>query len=305
MALRAIGTQFLLDGERSPLGTPQTGYPKAIHQQLEGYKREDPPSQPKLAVPLEVPRFINLTGRHSNSPRNQAIGDMAIIAFYYLLRVGEYTYFKPSEHRVTHQLTIADIKLWHNTTALHHSHDEQFLVEHCTSATLSIRDQKNGIQNASIHQEATGADHCPSRAIIRRLKTIMQYTSNRETCISTHFPNHDSNFPRLVTATDMNKAVRHAVTTLGLARNGLTANLVGSHSLRAGGAMAMYLNGVAHNTIKKMGRWTSDTFLMYIHEQIAALSANVSTQMSTPIIFHNIHFDRGQHAPTTHAHVRR
>jgi hypothetical protein len=93
----------------------------------------------------------------------------------------------------------------------------------------------------------------------------------------------------------MTNAIRRAVTTLGLARNGLSASLVGSHSLRAGGAMAMYLNGVSHNTIKKMGRWKSDTFLMYIHEQISALSADVATKMSTPILFHNIHFDRRQH----------
>jgi hypothetical protein len=228
------------------------------------------------------------------SPRTQAIGDMALIAFYYLLRVGEYTHFKPTEHRVTHQLVIADIKLWHNTTAVSHRRTTTDLIRLCTSATLSIRNQKNGMQNASIHQEATQCTLCPIRAIIRRIKSITHHTSEMQSCISTYFPTNDPNFPRLLTANDITSAVRRAVTTLGLARNGLTTQLVGSHSLRAGGAMAMYLNGVAHNTIKKMGRWKSDTFLMYIHEQISALSANVSTTMSKPIVFHNIHFDRRQ-----------
>ena len=65
---------------------------------------------------------------------------------------------------------------------------------------------------------------------------------------------------------------------------------VGNHSLKAGGAMARHLNQVDHNTIKKMGRWSSDTSLMYIPEQIAAFSSGISTQMSNPIVFQNIAF---------------
>ena len=46
-------------------------------------------------------------------------------------------------------------------------------------------------------------------------------------------------------------------------------NLVGAHYLRAGGAMALTLHGYDYTTIMKMGRWTSPTFLQYIHNQIA------------------------------------
>jgi len=52
--------------------------------------------------------------------------------------------------------------------------------------------------------------------------------------------------------------------------------------------MAMHLNGVDRDTIRKMGRWSSDTFLMYIHEQIAAFSDGISKKMSTEIGWHNI-----------------
>jgi hypothetical protein len=46
---------------------------------------------------------------------------------------------------------------------------------------------------------------------------------------------------------------------------GFTAAFVSSHSLRAGGAMAMKLNGEDRDTIRKQqGRWlgSSDTFLV-------------------------------------------
>jgi len=93
-----------------------------------------------------------------------------------------------------------------------------------------------------------------------------------------------------VTGSKITKAVRDTVKRLGLNHQGLAPELVASHSLRAGGAMAMHLNGLSDNCIKKMGRWSSDTFLMYIHEQISAFSKGISKKMSTHIQFHNIAF---------------
>ena len=52
--------------------------------------------------------------------------------------------------------------------------------------------------------------------------------------------------------------------------------------------MAMHLNGVPRDTIRKQGRWSSDTFLMYIHEQISAFSAGLSSQVSQSIRWFNI-----------------
>ena len=98
---------------------------------------------------------------------------------------------------------------------------------------------------------------------------------------------------RHITGCVINNAIREAVKDLNLHENGLPEKSVGSHSLRAGGAMAMHFNGVSDNTIKKMSRWTSDIFLMYIHKQISAFSRGLSQKMSTEIDFHNIahHFE--------------
>lgn len=121
------------------------------------------------------------------------------------------------------------------------------------------------------------------------MKHILAHTTNQDTIIGTFFtPTYPQG--KSVTAAKMNKAVKYAVKFLNLDKKGLLSDQVGSHSLRAGGAMAMHLNKVDHNTIKKMSRWSSDTFLMYIHEQIAALSSGISTQMSKPIVFQNIAF---------------
>ena len=217
---------------------------------------------------------------------------MAIIAFYYLLlRAGEYTHHPQTEQRRTVRFTVQDIALWEGTKRLEHTLPAPTLHSRCTSATLSILNQKSGRTNQSVHQEATGTDTCPVTALIRRLTSIRDHTNDTQTCISAYFT-HDSKTPRLLHSKDMNNAIKQAVSALKLERHGLSPNLVGSHSLRAGGAMAMYLNNVPITTIKKLGRWASDAFLMYIHEQIAALSENVSKLMSKPTVFHNVHFNR-------------
>ena len=54
--------------------------------------------------------------------------------------------------------------------------------------------------------------------------------------------------------------------------------------------MALKLNGEADSTIKIMGRWSSDTFITYIHSQIGALTAGLSIKMAREreIMFHNV-----------------
>jgi hypothetical protein len=50
--------------------------------------------------------------------------------------------------------------------------------------------------------------------------------------------------------------------------------------------MALYLNAVDPTLIKKLGCWRSDTWLTYIHNQIAELTEGLATKMSRPIVFH-------------------
>jgi hypothetical protein len=84
------------------------------------------------------------------------------------------------------------------------------------------------------------------------------------------------------------QALQTAVRHLRLDRQGIRPSDVSSHSLRPGGATAMHLNNIPNRTIQKMGRWSSDTFLIYIHEQIAAFSRGVSKQMELKVNFKNI-----------------
>ena len=58
---------------------------------LEGMRRDDAPPVPQLAVPVSVVAEAYCHGESSKCPKQKAVRQLCLIAFFYLLRVGEYT----------------------------------------------------------------------------------------------------------------------------------------------------------------------------------------------------------------------
>ena len=212
---------------------------------------------------------------------------MCLIAFFFLLRVGEYTYTRANTKKRTRPFTIEDVTFWHHTRLLPQTLSTRDLLTQATAATMSIKNQKSGEKYQPVHVDALRTDLCPIKALIRRVKHVRTHSADRTLNISTYFVTPRA-APRALDAQDINNAIKHAVTALELRQHGLAASDVSSHSLRAGGAMAMYLNDVPATTIRKLGRWKSDAFLFYLHEQIAAFSSGVAEKMSNPIVFRNV-----------------
>ena len=77
VALWAISTTMQLEGQPSPLVETQGNYSKAISQLLEGYKREDPPLEPKLAVLVTIPN--HLAQHNGRTQLQQAVGNLVLI----------------------------------------------------------------------------------------------------------------------------------------------------------------------------------------------------------------------------------
>eukprot|EP00957_Ditylum_brightwellii_P170583 12984390-Ditylum_brightwellii.AAC.2 len=58
----------------------------------------------------------------------------------------------------------------------------------------------------------------------------------------------------VVTNKEITTTVRSSVVACGLLEQGFSLDQVGSHSLRAGGAMVLTLNGFDDTIVKKLGR---------------------------------------------------
>jgi hypothetical protein len=72
--------------------------------QLAGYGKADPPTQKKPPVEADVPELlIDMAYTNKDDAFAQATADLALIAFYYLLRIGEYTIKNRAELNTTNK----------------------------------------------------------------------------------------------------------------------------------------------------------------------------------------------------------
>jgi hypothetical protein len=259
---------------------------------MESYRREDPPSIPNLAVPVSVPIHIYKAGIQSTDEKMRAAGCLSIIAFFFLLRVGEYTRPKfafANGERVaatrTKQFIVKNIGFFKDGNIVPRSSSLAVLLS-CDAATMKITNQKNGRMGQTIHQEATGTAECPIQALAHRVHHILSSPNgSKDNYICDYYTKDEWSS---ITSGDIVKLVKASTRQLQLENQAIDPDMVGSHSLRAGGAMALKLHGYDDTTIMKMGRWSGLTFLQYIHNQIAHLSKDVSKRMSIPLPFLNI-----------------
>ena len=261
---------------------------------VEGMRRSDPLPRPQLAVPVKLVREASLIALAHDDPKHIALTDLMVIAFYYLLRSGEYT--KPKFVVVngkrrkasrTIQFRLQDVGFFNNTVAIDKSKATLNELMNATSVTLRIGNQKNGKMGQCIHHEALkNVTVGPTQALARRVHHILSSGGSGETLLC-EFKLKSGDWD-CIESSDIVHHVRVMARILGLDKQGIDTDLIGAHSLRAGGAMAMKLMGIADTIIMKHGRWSGLTFLMYIHNQIAHLSCDLSKKMSVDMPFVNI-----------------
>ena len=70
---------------------------------------------------------------------------------------------------------------------------------------------------------------------------------------------------------------------------GIKMHEVGTHPIRLGAAIAMFLGQCLVYTIMMIGRWSNNAFLGCIRKQVVQFSHNVSTRM--------LHFETHSHIP--------
>jgi hypothetical protein len=224
---------------------------------------------------------------HSTFPNVQAAADLTIVAFYFLLRVGEYT--KPTGRRTTRttQFRLQVVTFWSQhhdgTLARLPFHAPTAVLLRATAVTLTLDNQKNSVRDSTLHHYKVPGLLDPVAAVARRFVTA-RHASNAdpEALLCQYSP---IGFVRAPAISNLLVAAAHRT---NLKERGFTPTRIGSHSIRASGAMALYLNKVDPTLIKKLGRWRSDTWLTYVHTQVGELTKGLATTMSRPIVFHNV-----------------
>ena len=285
-ALSAVNTTIALDINEQPFKVQGSkDFLPVISQTLAGWAREDPPTEKKMPVEADIPEFLAELGLEKDATELiKAVGDLSLVAFYFLLRVGEYTIKgKRNESKQTVQFRIKDVTFFRKDKRgilrmlPRNASDEDILS--ADAVTLKLENQKNGWKGVCVSHHSNGEEYNnPTKAVGRRYIHIRSHTSDPNTFLSAYF--EEDGVRRDVKDSDMRTGLKVAAEALDyMGTRGIPVDKIDTHSLRIGGANALSLNGYSKEQIQKMGRWRGDTFLEYIRESLADFSDGMSKSM--------------------------
>ena len=129
---------------------------------MSGFRKDDPPTVKKLPIEVDIPEYLAGFGRRKrSSARDRAIGDLTLIAFYFLLRIGEYTMKRNrNETKQTVNFRVADVTFFKKgedgrlRQLPRDAPREEILA--ADSATLRLTNQKNGWKGVCINHHVNG-----------------------------------------------------------------------------------------------------------------------------------------------------
>jgi hypothetical protein len=287
-AMRAVGQTFASMGSKDIRKDNVGNIDFRIQRQLRSYRRTDPPPSRVKPVPIQVLHSVlnRAFGTHGTAA-SQAVADMIVIAFYYLLRPGEYTGTTTDNA----PFRLQDVQLFIGRRRLTLLQASPADLQASTSASLTFTTQKNGVRGEVVLHGRSGCVLCcPVAAIVRRVLCLRQHEATPSTPLATSWTQSQQ---CSVSAGDITTALRLAVTLIG-PDIGLVPNDISARSLRAGGAMALLCAQVDTDIIRLLGRWQSDAMMRYLHLQALPAMNRFATLMTSG---GNYNVTPGHHVP--------
>lgn len=272
-AIRAVGQTFASVGSKDVRKDAHGGIDFRLKRQLRGYKKADAPPHRVKPIPVTlILHIIAMAFGAAGTVAKQAIADMIVIAFFFLLRPGEYTGTSSDDA----PFRMCDVSLFLGSAALNVITAPLADIAAATSGSLTFTDQKNGTKGEIINHGRSGHPYCcPTEALKRRIIYLRQQGASAETPIATYYVGRRKH---AVKSGDITDTLRGAATFLH-ATTGIAASDISARSLRAGGAMALLCGEIDANTIRLLGRWHSDAMMRYLHLQAQPVMRHFASTM--------------------------
>jgi hypothetical protein len=243
----------------------------------------DPGTKQSQAVPAAV---VELVGAATTTELHRAIGQLVVGAFFFAMRSCEFS--DVGGPRRTKILTVRDVEFRLNGLKIE-SDDEEDLTK-ADTVSLTFRTQKNGEKGTTVTQHKTSAKSmgcaniCPVASLARLVARVKRYEPvesewRDKNCRPINMVAVTSGHA-LISSSQILHHLRAAALQYGEDKLGFPVSKIGTHSIRAGAATAMFLAGVPAETIQLIGRWRSQTFLRYIRIQVQLLTKGVATNMT-------------------------
>jgi len=271
--VRSIGQAFAAVGARDPRLNSLGKMDFRLNRMWKAYKKQDPPPNRVKPIPVPILQRILAVALLSASVAAIAVADMICLAFFFLLRPGEYT----GTTATSTPFRLCDVEL--RTGAIRHNVLTTPIptLRAATFVTLTFTTQKNGVEGEVMGLARSGSPtFCPVQCTIRRIIHLRQHGAPATTPLASYY---DSNNKLChVTSHAISSALKLAVQVMGVPYGFLPKD-ISARSLRAAGAMALLCAQVDSDIIRLLGRWRSDEMLRYLHVQAEPVMRNFSSQM--------------------------
>jgi hypothetical protein len=202
--IRAVGQAFARLGPPDPRKDAHGGIDFWIQQQIKAYKKDDAPPRRVKPIPITIIFFIVAQALGSTrSDEEMAIVDMIVIAFFFLLRPGEYTGTISDDTAFKQQ----DVGLYVQGRKLDLLAAPEAELRMATSASYTFTTQKNGNRNEKVVQGLSGDPWCcPAKATVRR---VLLHRRQKATSVTPLAAFYRGNRRTLIKAKDVTKVLRN------------------------------------------------------------------------------------------------
>lgn len=260
---------------------------RRLQQQIRHMTKTDPP--PARLKPIPIPIIQHCVRRILLDPRSRqstlCCADMIVIAFFYLMRPGEYC-SSTSQYHAPFRMCDIELYLGQRRLNLYTATEAELMA--CTFCKLTFSTQKNSVRGEQIgHGVANDPLFCPVRAVARRVLHLRRHTAITTTPMGTHYQSLGGK-PSMLSSNTVTTHLKTSATLLG-PEYGIERDEVTSRSLRASGAMALLCAKVDPDMVRLLGRWQSDAMIRYLYIQAVPIMQHLARRMlETPTYRFNL-----------------
>ena len=279
--ISSVSQTFREHGRPNPTKDEDLQLSFLLHRQYRAFKNNDPPEKQQQAIPACV---IAQLAKLNLTSLQIATSQLTTLAFFFAMRSCEYVKVSQQEKRRTDILKLRNLRFFTDGCLTPHDSPDLDTAD-CISITFEMQ-KKDEKHDTVTHMASGDPTLCPVKAaaaIVRRLRAYPG--SNDDTPISTIWRRDRLEH---ITSKQIADALKDAVTSIGEDKLHIDRNTIGTHSIRSGAAMAMFLGGCPVFLIMMIGRWSSDAFLRYIRKQVEEFNHDVSSKMITHLFHRHI-----------------
>jgi hypothetical protein len=271
-ALRSVGQTFVSMGSQDPRFTIQNKMDFRPQRQLACYSKEDPPPDRVKPIPITIIWHVLSAALLSATIDNLGVADMIVLAFFFLLRPGEYT----ATASDTTPFRMCDVQLFIGPVRIDPATADEQSLWSTTFASLTFTTQKNGVRGEVIGLGRSGdPEFCPVLCLVRRILRLRHSNAPAETPLATYVSNQKW---QPIKPADITVTLRLAAAVLG-PTYGFLPKDISARLMRAAGATALLCAQVDTDIIRLIGRWRPDEMLRYLHVQAEPVMRHFAQQM--------------------------